>query len=162
MQSSAREIEVSTGLLPKLLSYGTIDLLEAQMKKMVPLDQPLEHLFVPGLYVRKILNPKGSLIVTKVHKTEHVFTILYGTLAIYEEGKPMKVLSGPHIGVTKPGTRRLIYAYEDTVFVTYHPNPENHTDLDVLESIIIEPHENPWLIPDDLMQKIEEVSPCHG
>ena len=28
-------------------------------------EQPLEHLFLPGIYVRKVFNPAGSLIVTR-------------------------------------------------------------------------------------------------
>lgn len=101
-------------------------------------DQPLEHLFLPGLYVRKILNPKGSLIVTERHKTRHPFVLLSGHLAAWSPGGEVQEVVAPHLGVTEPGTERVIYAREDSVFVTFHPNPGDGEDLDVIRERVVE------------------------
>lgn len=110
---------------------------ESAMAQFPQVEQPLTHHFNEGQYAREIFNPKGSLIVTKTHKQGNFSFIPSGRLlVISEEGQ--KELRGGMFFATKPGTKRLIYALEDTRFVTIHPNPDNCEDLVVLESRIID------------------------
>lgn len=113
-----------------------ITALEAEMMKLPQVEQPLEHFFTDGLYGRKIFNPKDSFIITKIHKEPNFSFILSGRLAVITEDG-MEIHEGPKFFVTKPGTKRLIYAQTDVVFMTVHPNPENLRSLDVLEDRII-------------------------
>ena len=107
------------------------------MAQFPQVEQPLTHHFNEGQYAREIFNPKGSLIVTKTHKQGNFSFIPSGRLlVISEEGQ--KELRGGMFFATKPGTKRLIYALEDTRFVTIHPNFDNCEDLEVLESRIID------------------------
>lgn len=110
---------------------------ESAMAQFPQVDQPLTHHFNEGQYAREIFNPKGSLIVTKTHKQGNFSFIPTGRLlVISEEGQ--KEMGAGQFFATKPGTKRLIYALEDTRFVTCHPNPSNTQDLDELEKQIIE------------------------
>ena len=114
-----------------------IGALEQAMSQFPQVEQPLTHHFSEGLYGREIFNPKGSLIITKTHKQGNFSFIPRGRLlVISEEGQ--KELSGGMFFSTKPGTKRFIYALEDTSFVTVHPNPTNSEDLVFLESQIIQ------------------------
>ena len=111
--------------------------LEGQMAAFPQVEQPLTHHFNEGQYAREIFNPKGSLIVTKTHKQGNFSFIPSGRLlVISEEGQ--RELGAGQFFATKPGTKRLIYALEDTRFVTCHPNPSNTQDLDELEKQIIQ------------------------
>jgi hypothetical protein len=100
-----------------------------------PVAQPLTHTFLPGLYVRTIHNPAGSLITTKIHLTDHPFVLLRGRLRIWvpDQRGSAETLIAPHFGITRAGTRRVILAIEDSTFITFHANPDNCTDLDELE-----------------------------
>jgi hypothetical protein len=55
---------------------GRIVQLEAVMKEL-PEDQKLhiepKHYFAPGIYMREMTMPKGSIVVGKIHKTEHLW-----------------------------------------------------------------------------------------
>lgn len=114
-----------------------ITALECSMAAYPQVEQPVTHHFNEGQYAREIFNPKGSLIVTKTHKQGNFSFIPTGRLlVISEEGQ--KELGAGKFFATKPGTKRLIYALEDTRFVTIHPNPDNCQDLEVLESRIIQ------------------------
>ena len=96
---------------------------------------PLRHMFADGLYIRCVYNPKGTMIVTKKHKTNHPFFLVKGDLSVVSaEGRHR--LTAPHCGITKSGTKRLIYANEDTVFVTVHATDK--TDIDEIEKDLIE------------------------
>ncbi len=95
---------------------------------------PLKHSFGDGVYVREIFNPKGALIITKIHKIAHPFFLLMGDMSILtEEG--IKRIKAPYYGITPAGTKRIIYAHEDVVFVTVHVTKE--TDLNKIEEEII-------------------------
>lgn len=123
--------------------YSKVDSLELAMldHPQALIDMPVTSRFTNGLYIREIFNPAGTLITTKIHKTEHPFVVLSGRISVYVAGEGVKHIQAPYMGITKPGTRRIIYAHEDTVFVTFHPNPANETDLDIIEDQLIERRE---------------------
>lgn len=126
-----------------------LDIIELWMLTFPQVECALEHHFTPGLYSRQIFNPKGTFIITKTHKTEHQFVISKGKLSIWTEDDGVKTVSAPYFGITKPGTRRLIFSHEDTVFTTFHANPDNETDIAKLEEVLIE-HNPPKLLGVDL------------
>lgn len=95
---------------------------------------PLKHSFGDGIYVREIFNPKGALIITKIHKKTHPFFLLKGKMWIVTE-KGIKLVKAPYQGMTKAGTKRAIYAIEDVIFITVHVT--ENTDLDEIEDEII-------------------------
>lgn len=103
-----------------------------------PVEMPLKHIFTDGLYTRHIFMPKGTVLTSKIHKKQHPFVILSGKIAVYTEDQGEIVYNAPHFGVTEPGTRRVLYAIEDTIWVTFHVS--QNTDLAALEEELIEPH----------------------
>lgn len=123
-------------------AHAMIDALDrAILERGQLVDQPTEHLFLPGLYVRRVLNPAGSLVTTKTHKTEHPFVLLSGVLWVRALDGSVERMVAPRFGVTPPGTRRVLYAETDVVFLTIHPNPDDGQDLDAIEERLIERRE---------------------
>lgn len=106
------------------------------------IDQPLRHLFLPGLYVRVVASKIGSLVVTMVHKTRHPFFMLTGEISVkdFRSGE-IRIMKAPEMGTTEIGTRRVIYTHQDAVWATVHANPDNIQDVKVLEDIIFERRE---------------------
>lgn len=80
---------------------------------------PLKHSFVDGAYVREIFLPKGMFFVTKIHKKTHPYFIMKGKVSVFTEDGTVH-LEGPFHGITKAGTKRLIYTHEDTIWITVH------------------------------------------
>ena len=95
---------------------------------------PLEHIFTPGLYVRQIIMPRGMLITSKIHKHEHPYFVMQGDVSVLTEDGPVSI-KAPYIGVTKAGTKRVLYIHEDTIWVTVHKTDK--TDLEDIEDEII-------------------------
>lgn len=91
---------------------------------------PVWHSLADGCYIREIFNPAGEVLVTKIHKKEHPFFLLKGKMSILEEGG-VKHLEGPCYGITKVGTKRIIYTHTDCTFVTVHAT--EHTDIEKIE-----------------------------
>lgn len=102
---------------------------------------PVKHHFTPGLYAREIFMAAGMVLTSKIHNTEHPFVVSKGRCSVYNELTGDSVLiEAPYFGITYPGTRRLLFIHEDTVWTTFHPTPL--TDLEQIEAEIIMPHTN--------------------
>ena len=95
---------------------------------------PLKHTFVDGAYVREIFMRKGLLLTSKIHKVTHPYFILKGDVSVLTEEGVVRI-KGPYSGVTKAGTKRLLYIHEDTTWITVHVTKEK--DLKKIEEEII-------------------------
>lgn len=102
---------------------------------------PLKHYFAPGVYIREIFMPAGSIVIGKIHKTEHFNIIQQGKLKILHDDYTNTVLTAPHTFVSKPGIQKVLYILEDTVWSTVHLTEER--DLERLEAALIEPDDYP-------------------
>lgn len=104
-------------------------------------DFPVKHFKAPGMIGRQMLIPKGSIIVGKIHKHAHLNQISYGHVRVMTEFGPMEI-NGAHTFTSEPGTKRVVLALEDTLWTTFHLNPndydpDNEDDMSKLENEII-------------------------
>ena len=93
------------------------------------------HFFVPGMYLRSLWRPAGTLIVGKVHKTPHFFLCALGTIIAWSEKGMVKLEAGDVIE-SQPGTKRVTLALTDAIGITVHKT--ELTDLDAIEAELIE------------------------
>lgn len=103
---------------------------------LVDTGKDLRHVFTPGLYAREMSLPRGTVIISKIHKTEHPFVVSKGVLRVFIEGCGWETIAAPFIGVTKPMTRRLALIVEDCVWTTFHAT-DKKTPEDVEADIIL-------------------------
>lgn len=122
-----------------------MDSLETALLRAFPVvELPLKHRFTPGLYTREIFMPAGALVTSKVHKTEHPYVVIKGRVSVGIPGVGVEHIQAPHVGITQPGTKRLLYIHEDTVWLTFHVLADGETgeeDLPKIEERIIERRE---------------------
>ena len=117
-------------------AWKKIEAIEAELEKLPQQHFPLHHVFTPGLYVREILLPAGTLLTSRIHLTEHPFIISSGVVSVWSDEDGCVTLSAPHTGITKPGTRRILFAHTDVIWTTIHCNPTNEKDPDeIVKSI---------------------------
>jgi len=115
---------------------------------------PLTHRFTDGMYIREIFMPAGTLLTSKIHKTNHPFVVTKGKCKVFD-GKNIQNIVGPHTGITEPNTRRLLYIEEDTTWLTFHVTDK--TDIDEIEKEIIEDRENNF-IDEKLFNEFNKVN----
>lgn len=129
------------------LSYREkIDMVELAMIENFPeLNCELKHQFTDGMYIRTILMKANTFVSSKIHNTQHPFNISMGAVSVKLNENEWKLLEAPYLGITEPGTHRLLYVHYDTLWTTYHLNPTNTRDLDEIEARIIRKHTNPLL-----------------
>jgi len=95
---------------------------------------PLRHTFADGSYIREITMPKGMVIASKIHKVEHPFFVMKGDCTVVSDDKIQRI-KAPYWGITKPGTKRILYIHEETVWATVHVTDSQ--DLEEIEHQII-------------------------
>lgn len=124
------------GMLKELQNRGEIPSIESECK--------LTHHFAPingqygcCTYAREIFLPKGSIVIGKIHKHEHLNFIMKGKVSVATEfGK--KYFEAPCVFVSELGLKRAVYAEEDTIWVTVHLTQYNsEADLDKIEDEVI-------------------------
>ena len=107
---------------------------------------PLVHSYGEGCYIRQITMPKGMLLTSKIHRKRHPYFILSGDVSVMTLDGHVERLKAPFSGITEPGTKRMLYIHEETIWITVHVTDK--TDLLEIEEEIIE---TPM-----------EVNLCHG
>lgn len=114
--------------------------LETELLKLDQVEIPTDHQFMGGIYLRSISVPAGTLIIGKRHRYETCNMLLSGTMSVYiGEDQPTKMLIGPCIFRSDPGSKKMGYAHTDCVFMNLHPTDE--TDLEKIEARFIIPEE---------------------
>lgn len=122
--------------LPSHVSREQVERLQAEMATMPQAELVTEHQFSPGMYMRKLFRPAGTLIVGKVHKEPHFFLCAKGEIIAWTESG-MKRLQAGDVIESKPGTKRVTLAVTDAIGITIHRTDK--TDLDEIEAELIEP-----------------------
>ena len=96
-----------------------VEALQAEVSKLPQYEPETKHYFHGGMYCREVFREGGVLVVGAVHKKEHFYLIVSGTGAITtDEG--VQEVTGPHLFMSKPGTKRAVYAVTDARCMTFH------------------------------------------
>ena len=75
---------------------------------------PLKHNFEGGLYTRAMFMPKGSIIVSMIHKQQHPTFLLTGKLSYITDAGEIETIEAPHTIFTQIGTQRVFYMHENS------------------------------------------------
>jgi hypothetical protein len=110
--------------------WKKLNQIERALAELPQVELPLLHTFTPKLYSRSIVIPAGTLCTTRIHLFEHPFVVSAGCVSVWNDEAGWEVFHASHIGVTKAGTRRLLYAHTDVVWHTFHVT--DNTDPDSL------------------------------
>jgi quercetin dioxygenase-like cupin family protein len=130
-------LNVQEGML-KMIADGVV-------KDKLP-DCKLTHYYAPidenygcGTYARQMFIPKGTLIVGKIHRHQHLNFIMQGKVSVSTEFGP-KYFQAPCIFVSEVGLKRAVIAEEDTLWVTVHLTKHlGEENLDKMEEEVIAP-----------------------
>jgi len=112
-------------------------------------DCTLKHYFTPKdekygccTYAREMMIPKGTLIIGKIHRHQHLNFISKGKVTVFTEFG-QKHLEAPCTFISEVGLKRAVYAKEDTLWTTVHLTEfEGEENLSKIESEVIAPSYN--------------------
>ncbi len=94
---------------------------EEVMKTMPQVEMETNHYFLPGLYLRELIIPAGTLLVGRKHKTYHISIMIEGEMDVVGENG-IKRIKGRYIHEGKKGTKRVGYTVKESRWITIHFN----------------------------------------
>jgi len=119
----------------------------------------LTHYFTPisedygcAVYGREIFLPKGTAIIGKIHRHQHLNIISKGKVSVMtEHGK--KYMTAPCTFISETGLKRAVYAEEDTIWTTIHlTNTPGEDHLQEIEDEVIAPDYKSIGLIDDIAE----------
>lgn len=118
----------------KDFAANAVTTLEAELLKLPQADIVTEHTFLPNVYERKITIPAWTVLTGAEHKTPYRVRLEKGTIAVNTDNG-VKVFTAPFEFSAKAGMQRAGRVFEEeVVWVDVYDNPDNCTDLAVLEA----------------------------
>jgi hypothetical protein len=112
-----------------------IQTLQHEVSKLPQLELATEHYCHGGMYCRKVFMPAGTVVVGKVHKTNHFFLCAKGEIIVTTD-KGVITLTAGDVIESKPKTKRAIYAQTDSIIINFHKTSK--TNLDKIEKELVE------------------------
>lgn len=113
-----------------------VERLQVELLKLPQYEPKTKNYFHGGMYCREVWRDGGVLVVGKVHRKEHFYLIVSGTVSI----NGAEPVSGPMLIFSNPGTKRAILSITPALCMTFH-----RTD-----SITVEDAENELVEEDNL------------
>lgn len=106
------------------------------MLSLPQVECPLAQFFAPNIYIREMFMPAGTMVIGQIHKTEHFNIILEGRVRVIIDGEVHELIA-PCTFVSKAGVSKVLNVLEDCRWQTIHANPDNITDIETLESLLV-------------------------
>ena len=119
-----------------LVQRGQVLELEEHLRKYPQVELQTNHHFAPGVYVRELLIPAGTILTGKIHRYETMNILISGEIRVTTDDG-MQTLTGPMIFNSQAGTKKAAITITDTIWVNVHPT--ELTDLDEIETEFIAP-----------------------
>ena len=110
-------------------------------------DYPVNHEFCDGMYIRRLLIPRGELLLGKIHRKDCINFVERGDISLLTEFGARRVQAG-YVGVSRAGIMKVGFAHADTVFVNIFRTDKTSID-EIEEEIACEDH-----------SLIEREAPC--
>ena len=125
-------------VLDSMIASGDIESI-AEECKLEHYFSPVDEQFGCCTYARQIFLPKGSVVIGKIHRHQHLNFIMQGEVVVKTEFG-QKHLKAPCTFVSEVGLKRVVYAVEDTIWTTVHMTKFNsEAELDKIEHEVIAP-----------------------
>lgn len=118
-----------------LVDQSEIEQVESHLLDLPQVECPVVHHFGPGIYIREVTLPAGTIAIGHAQRFEHLNIMLTGAVAMVGDDGQTKVLRAPMIFVGKPG-RKLGYVLETCIWQNVYATEER--DIDKLESMFLD------------------------
>ena len=92
---------------------------ENHLLQMPQVELPVIHHHSHGVYGRELPIPAGTLLVGKIHRNSTLNVLTKGEVSVVSIEGVVRI-KAPHVFVSVPGTKRVIFAHVDSTWLTAH------------------------------------------
>lgn len=124
--------------VPEVLTWKEKVAYVAYQVSLMPQNEtPVEHIFAPGVYIREMRIPAGTLFVGRGHFYGHTCQLVSGSLILISPNGKVR-LDAPLQVNTTPGYHMVVYTITDVLARTIHPNVAECRDVAGMTADIFE------------------------
>jgi hypothetical protein len=128
---------------PVKRGFDALECAMIELSEVFPVECPVHHDFADNMYIRTIHIPAGTLLTSMTHLTKHPFVVTKGVCDVIDTKGKVQRITAPHIGMTLPGTRRIIQTVTDVVWTTFHATEITDPDQWLAENTVAENNHAP-------------------
>lgn len=114
---------------------GKVDQLEVAFLQQAQAPCPVMHRFGPGIYIREVTIPAGTLAIGHAQRFDHLNVFIAGRVSIVNDDGSYTELRAPMTFVGKPG-RKVGYIHETVIWQNVYATDE--TDIEKLEAMYLD------------------------
>ena len=122
---------------------------EAVVKTLPQYEPKTVHTFHAGMYCREAWLKANQLAVGRVHKKEHLFYIVSGTVNITTPDG-VQVITGPAVFKSQPGVKRACHTLTDAHFLNIHI--AESTNVEDVEKELVEDDPDSMFGPGNILK----------
>ena len=138
---------------PTSIGQSIADRIESDCLHMDQIDAPVLHFFGPGIYIRQVTMPAGSMVVGHHHRLQHLNIMVSGRLALLDDDKPARLLDAPQVFTSPPG-RKVAIILKDTIWQNVIATDE--TDLEKIDKMMFDKTAL-WAANAEVLQQAEHI-----
>jgi len=128
-----------------------MDALQEFVSRLPQYEPQTKHYFHGGMYCREVTRDAGVIVIGRVHKQEHFYVIVSGTVSITDGANEAQEVTGPCVIRSMPGTRRAVTSLTPAVCMTFHRT--DATTVEAAEEELVEPDENTMYLPGNVVKQ---------
>lgn len=134
-----------------------VERMKQWLATQVPYEPQTKHYFHAGMYCRQVWRDANVMVIGKVHKKEHFYVIVSGTVAVTtDDGE--ELITGPRVLKCKAGTQRAVFSVTEALTMTFHIC-EARTIEDAERELVEDDEASPYGPGNVLKTKPTEVLP---
>ena len=127
----------------------SVDDLERTLLDVDQVDCPVVHRFGPGVYIREVTLPAGTLAIGHRHKFAHINIVLKGTVVVLNQNGTTSEIQAPFVYTSEPG-RKVVLAKTEVVWQNIFATTE--TNVQTLEAYLLD-KSDAWIEDSEVRMK---------
>lgn len=132
---------------------ASVQTIKAGLKALPQYEPETKHYFHGGMYCREVKRDANVTVVGAVHKKEHLYVIVSGTVAISDGRNPAQLVTGPCVIKSHPGTERVVSSITEAVCMTFHVT--NAKTVEEAEAELVEADPDSMYLPGNIAKYAE-------
>lgn len=150
----AGQTSLSMRVAREIVRHGqSTDDLEQKLLSVDQVDCPVIHRFGPGVYIREVTLPAGTLAIGHRHKFAHINIVLKGTVLVLNDNGTTTEIVAPYVYTSQPG-RKVVFAKDEVVWQNIFATTQ--TDVEALEAHLLD-KSDAWLEDSDVRLRAAEI-----
>ncbi len=121
-------------VLRDVVLAGDVDILEDLLLEQAQSPCSVVHRFGPGVYIRELSMPAGTMAIGHHQRHRHTNIVLKGRVSVVGADGLVREIVAPAFFIGEPG-RKVGYVHEDTVWQNIYATTE--TDIGRLEAMLL-------------------------